>query len=131
MCIRDRLKSILLDEGSVVPDNISIYGSFSRATMERKVLFEREEMLINREETLNAVWKILEEYALTLTQKPGYGITMEEFLQAYRTNGGESLARDIWQSLTEPTTCDEEDAGNRLTSRTLLKPCLLYTSRCV
>ncbi len=68
------------------------------------------------------VWKILEEYALTLTQKPGYGITMEEFLQAYRTNGGESLARDIWQSLTEPTTCDEEDAGNRLTSRTLLKP---------
>ena len=31
--------------------------------MERKVLFEREEMLINREETLNAVWKILEEYA--------------------------------------------------------------------
>lgn len=118
----DMLKSILLDEGSVVPDNISIYGSFSRATMERKVLFEREEMLINREETLNAVWKILEEYALTLTQKPGYGITMEEFLQAYRTNGGESLARDIWQSLTEPTPCDEEDAGNRLTSRTLLKP---------
>ena len=40
----DMLKSILLDEGIVVPDNISIYGSFSRATMERKALFEREEM---------------------------------------------------------------------------------------
>lgn len=40
----DMLKSILLDEGIVVPDNISIYGSFSRTTMERKVLFEREEM---------------------------------------------------------------------------------------
>ncbi len=118
----DMVKSILLNEEIEESDGISIYGSFSRATMERKVLFEREEMLTNREETLDAIWNILEEYALALTKNPDYGITMEEFLQDYKANGGESFARDIWKSLTEPTPCDEEDAENRLTSRTLLKP---------
>lgn len=118
----DMMKSILLDEGMVEPNSISIYSSFSRATMERKALFEREEILIDKEKTLNAVWNILEKYALILTGKSDYGITMEEFLKDYRPGGDESLAKDIWQSLTEPTICDEEDAENRLTSRTLLKP---------
>lgn len=118
----DMMKSILLEEETVEPNSISIYGSFSRATMERKVSFEREEILVNKEDALNAVWNVLEKYALTLTKKPDYGITLEEFLQAYTAGGDESLARDIWQSLTDPTSRDEDDAGNRLTSRTLLKP---------
>ena len=118
----DMMKSILLDDKTVEPNNLSIYSSFTRGTLEHKVLFEREDILIDKEETFGMIVKILEEYALLLTQNPGYGITMGEFLQNYRNNGNESLARDIWESLTEPSGQDEEDAGNRITSRTLLKP---------